>query len=235
VDQAVIREQALDGGIRHLILDRPPLNAFDPDQLEALLAALAGPAPRGLVISGANGAFSAGVDVKRMPSLGPDGVRQVVLGLNRLVAVLIAMPCPVVAAVTGHAIGAGLILALCADWRLGADGPGKLGLPEISAGLPYPDGPYAVVEAELAEPHRRRLVMGGASISMAQGVDVGVLDALLPAHDLIDAAAERARELGRFPAWAPVKAQARASLRAKLDAIAARPSDPVLDRLGLSA
>jgi len=142
-------------------LDRPPANALDPQVLEELDAAreeLVSSEPAAVVVSGREGFFSAGVDLKLVPTLDPDGQRAMVDGINRLVVGWYGFPRPVVAAVTGHAIAGGMVIALCADYRVCAS-EGKLGLTELRAGVPYPVGAIALVRAELPAPTARALAL----------------------------------------------------------------------------
>ena len=86
-----------------------------------------------------------------------------VSGINRMVLATYGMSCPVIAAVTGHAIAGGLVLALCADLRV-ASLEGRYGLTEVKVGVPYPQAAIGVVRAELATHAARSLVLGNRLI-----------------------------------------------------------------------
>lgn len=215
-----------------ITLDRAPLNALDADAIEALDHVLDGverdlPA-QGLVITGAHDVFSAGVNTKAARAASSDEIRRIVLGLNRICARLYGLPTATVAAVNGHAIGAGLILALACDWRIGAPGRGKLGLPEVSAGLPYPDGPWAIVEAELSQPHRRRMALDGGSIGPEAALALGLIDALADGDMIVERAIGRARQLAAFPAFASTKQRLKGAVHDHLVAIAISGQDRLL-------
>ena len=132
------------GDVALVRIDRPPANAMD---LEAAWRKVPGwwrssvPPIRAraavVVITGRDGFFSAGVDLKVAPQLDADGQRAMVTGINRLFGRWYGFPRPLVCAVNGHAIAGGLILALCGDHRVGAR-QGKLGVTELRAGIPYP-------------------------------------------------------------------------------------------------
>ena len=101
-------------------VDRPPANAINLELLDELVCTLEGLAadvPAAVVIAGRDRFFSAGVDLKAVPGYGPDEHRRMVTGINRMVLATYGMSCPVIAAVTGHAIAVGLVLALCAAAR----------------------------------------------------------------------------------------------------------------------
>ena len=154
-----------------------PANATNLELLDELVAALEGLAadvPAALVIAGCDRFFSAGVDLKAVPGYGPDEHRRMVSGINRLVLATYGMSCPVIAAVTGHAIAGGLVLALCADLRI-ASLEGRYGLTEVKVGVPYPQAAIGVVRAELAT-HAARSLCSAIGWSMdARRCDWGCL------------------------------------------------------------
>jgi enoyl-CoA hydratase len=191
-----------EGGVSVLAIDRPPANAMDVELLGELVSALASVAeepPSALVIAGRPGFFSAGVDLKAVPGYGPEEQRRMVDGINRMVLVGYGLPCPVVAAVTGHAIAGGLVLALCADLRI-ASTEGSYGLTEVKVGVPYPQAAIGVVQAELAPHAARRLVVGNELIDGQAGTRLGLFDEALPPADVLPRALETAARLGAMPA-----------------------------------
>src|SRR5689334_24910113 len=104
--------------VKVLRVDRPPANAMSLELLDELVDALeqlSTDVPRALVIAGRAGFFSAGVDLKAVPTYGPDEQRRMVTGVNRMVIATDGLSWPVIAAVAGHANARGIVLALCAD------------------------------------------------------------------------------------------------------------------------
>jgi enoyl-CoA hydratase len=191
-----------EAGVRILAVDRPPANAIDVDLLAELVAALefvAADPPSALVIAGRPGFFSAGVDLKAVPGYGPDEHREMVVGINRMVLTAYPLPFPVVAAVTGHAIAGGLVMALCADFRV-ASTEGRYGLTEIKVGVPYPQAALGVVRAELPAHAARQLALGNELIDGETAVRLGVFDEALPPDRVIPRAREMAARLGAMPA-----------------------------------
>jgi enoyl-CoA hydratase len=191
-----------EGGVSVLAIDRPPANAMDVGLLGELVSALASAAeepPSALVIAGRPGFFSAGVDLKAVPGYGPEEQREMVEGINRMVLTGYGLPCPVVGAVTGHAIAGGLVLALCADLRI-ASTEGSYGLTEVKVGVPYPQAAIGVVRAELAPHAARQLVVGNELIDGEQGTRLGLFDEAVPPADVIPRALETAARLGAMPA-----------------------------------
>ena len=98
-----------------------------------------------MILTGHGSVFSAGLDLKEIPRY--DGAQQnrMLARLNKVIHRLYAMPIPVVAAVNGHAIAGGLVLALACDWRVAAETGALFGLTEIRVGVPYPVSAGAVV------------------------------------------------------------------------------------------
>src|SRR3954454_24707662 len=150
------------GNVAVVRIDRPPANALDLDLLSEgheVREQLAEDGPGAVVLTGRDRFFSAGMDLKAAPAMSTSDQRNTVGGINRLFAGWYSFPRPVVAAVNGHAVAGGLILALCADRRVGAT-EGKLGLTELRAGLPYPLAAVSVVRSERPPPAARDI--GGA-------------------------------------------------------------------------
>jgi enoyl-CoA hydratase/carnithine racemase len=218
-------------GIVVVRIDRPPANALDRSLLaegHSCLEGLTANRPRAVVITGREGYFSAGVDLKLAPTLDRDGQREMVEGINRLFAGWYGYPGPVVCAVNGHAIAGGMILALCGDYRVGVTGEARFGLTELKVGAPYPAAALAVVRAELPAPAARRLVLGAGLVGPEAALELGVLDELGDG-DPLSRALEVAGELAEFPpaTYELVKAQ----LRGETIAAARRAlqTDPLLD------
>ena len=202
------------GDVALLRIDRPPANALDLELLEEGARAhdeLAAASPGAVVITGRDGFFSAGVDLKLAPTLDEEAQRRMVAGINRLFAGWYAFPRPVICAVNGHAIAGGLILALCGDQRVGAR-EGKLGLTEVVAGIPYPRAAIAIVRAELSAASARRLVLGGELVEPEDALRLGLVDELQDVQDVVPRALELAASRARLPreAHAHIKLQLRA-------------------------
>jgi enoyl-CoA hydratase len=201
------------GDVAVVRIDRPPANALDLDLLaegHEVRERLAREEPAAVVLIGRDRFFSAGLDLKEAPTLSPPQQRATVDGINRLFLGWYAFPRPVVAAVNGHAVAGGLILALCADHRVCAS-EGQLGLTELRAGLPYPLAAISVVRAELTPAAARRLVLGASLIDPPEALALGVVDELRPADEVLPRAVEVATEMATLPraTYSVVKRQLR--------------------------
>jgi enoyl-CoA hydratase len=218
------------GDVALVRIDRPPANALDLELLDEgkrLAAELAASDPGAVVVIGRDRFFSAGVDLKLAPTLDAAGQREMVVGINALFAAWYGFPRPVVAAVNGHAIAGGLILALCADYRVGAPA-GSFGLTELRAGIPYPSVAMAVVRAELTAGVARRLVLGAELVGPHAALELGLVDEL---HDrVLERGIEVAAELARLPrsAYPVVKRQLRGQVLERIEAMIGDEGDPTL-------
>jgi enoyl-CoA hydratase/carnithine racemase len=211
------------GDIAVLHIDRPPANAMDPELLDEgsrVLADLARDDPAAVVITGREGFFSAGLDLKVVPTLSPEEATGMVDGINRLFATAYTYPGPLVCAVTGHAIAGGFILAICGDHRVGST-EGKLGLTEVRAGVPYPAVAMAVVRAELAPAAARQLVLRAELFGPEVALELGVVDELAAPDQVLPRALEVAGELAALPrsTYRTVKAQFRRDAYAEIERV----------------
>jgi enoyl-CoA hydratase len=221
-----------DDGVVILTVDRPPANAMDTGLLRDVIEAVdqvAGDPPGALVMAGRPGFFSAGADLKLVPEYGPEEQRLMVEGINAMALGVYQLPCPVVGAITGHAIAGGLVLALCTDVRVASSG-GRYGLTEVKVGVPYPQAAIGVVAAELPPHAARVLALGNELVGAAECVRLGVFDELVEPDAVLPRALELAAGLAAFPreVYARTKRELRAETTARLRAAAAE--DPLLAR-----
>lgn len=221
-------------GIATLRLNRPPANALDLEFIIALGDAFTelenGKQPGALIITGTGRFFSAGLDLKAVPAYSADEQRALAHHLNRMVGRLYGLPLPVVAAVNGHSIAGGVIVALCCDYRIGATGDYKIGLTEARVGVPFPVGPMAVVESELSPPAARISVLLARNVTPAEALSHGLLDELQPAEQLLARATEIATEMAALPrsTYGRIKRQLRRAALARIDDAVSNQNEPVL-------
>jgi enoyl-CoA hydratase len=213
-----------------ITIDRPPANALNVELVEELAAAIEEVAmapPPALVVSGRPGFFSAGADLKAVPNHGPEERRRMVSGINRIVVASYGLTCPTVAAVTGHAIAGGMVLALGFDVRI-ASTEGRYGLTEIKVGVPYPQAAIRVVAAELAPHAARRLALGNQLTDSSECLRLGVFDEVVEPSQVVGRAVAIAGELAAMPA----DVYTRTKLDLRRDALAAMreaaEADPLL-------
>lgn len=211
-------------------LVRPPVNALSLEALAVLtdtfVALSKSPPSTGLVLASSAGHFSAGLDLKLFRS-GDDAARRAIaLAINPMIVALYGLPFPTVASIEGASLAGGLVLALGCDARLAADSGVKLGLAEVTAGVPFPLAALEVCRAELSAEARRQFFLHDKRVDGAEALRMGVVDAIYPAHALESEAITRVRTLAKGPAYAAIKRQLRAPTLALIEAGLAH-GDPV--------
>lgn len=218
-----------------LRLDRPPANAIDlalAVELESALAAIEADNQTGaLILTGAGNCFSAGLDLKLVPTYDAAQQEAMVIGVNRLFGRLYGLGIPTIAAVNGHAIAGGLILALGCDRRLGADGDYKLGLAEMKVGVPYPVAAMAIVQTELSGPVARTMVLTARNSTPGEAQSQGTLDELHAPGALLPRAIEVAREMAGLPrsVYGRIKRQLRGGALARIEDAIGNRNEPMLE------
>jgi len=225
-------ERTLHDSAWRITLARPPVNAADLELARALERELSEARDssdcRALVLAAGGRAFCGGIDTKALPAYDAATRDEFLRTITRTIAALYTLPKPVVAAVQGHALGAGLVLALACELRVAAAGEYQLGLAEISAGVPFPAGPMIVVKAELSRSLARKLVMTGDTFAPSHAHAAEIFDAIVAPEELLRAAHERALRGASQRAYAAVKEQLRREASEALR-IAANSRDPLLD------
>jgi enoyl-CoA hydratase len=216
-------ERELDDGILTLRLAHGKASAMDVELLDALSAELRGAADaRAVILTGAGTIFSAGVDLYRILDGGAEYVDRFVPLLSTFVRELFALPVPVVAAVNGHAIAGGGVMTLAADYRLMAEGAGRIGVPELLVGVPFPAAPLEVVRFAAPRHRIQALVYTGRTLPPHQALAEGLLDEVVAADALAARAREVAAQLAALPpeVFRATKQALRADALARMDAAA---------------
>ena len=192
-------------GVGTIRLDRPPMNALDTETQDGLRA-LADEASRrddvrAVVVYGGEKVFAAGADIKEMQRMDHAGMVVRSRALQESFTAVARIPKPVVAAITGYALGGGCELALCADFRIAADNA-KLGQPEILLGLiPGAGGTQRL--ARLIGPSKAKdLIFTGRMVKADEALALGLVDRLAPAAEVFTEAHAWAAKLAQGPAIA---------------------------------
>src|SRR6267378_2777041 len=182
-------------------------NAMGPAwlaRMEALLDEALAARARTLVITGYEAFFSAGLDLPALDALDEQAMGAFMSGFSRTMLRIFELPMPVVAAVNGHAIAGGCVLALQADFRIG--------LNEVQLGIGLPAVVLESLRAQVPPPSLLPIALEGRLFSPEEALSVGLLHELLPPDRLEQRAVARAMELGSLPgsAFAAVKRGLRA-------------------------
>jgi enoyl-CoA hydratase len=165
-----------------------------------------------MVLTGRAGFLSAGLNLKVLPMLEVPQLMQVLKAFGRVVSdELFMMPIPCVAAVSGHAIAAGAMLALACDVRVLAKGAFKFGLNEVPGGLPLPAFGVELMRLAAPPPHLTRLTMHGVMLTPEETLALGLCDELVDPGEVLPRALARADALAELPqsAYAATKLNVR--------------------------
>jgi enoyl-CoA hydratase len=203
-------------GVTIVRFDNAPVNALDLDLLEVIIGSMhsvAGP----VVITGAGRAFSAGVDLRALADGGTDYAGRFVAALSEAFLAIYDHPAPVVAAINGHAIAGGCVLAMCADVRLMSGG--TIGLTELAVGVPFPVAALEICRDAMGI-SAARAALQAKTIDADTALARGWIDAVVPKDELLTQALATARELGEYSpaAYAATKKQLHTPARAAIDA-----------------
>lgn len=193
----------LSGDIAVVTIDDGKANALSYEVIEALEAGLdrAAKDAKAVLIAGRAGMLSGGFDLKVMQS-GPEAMRDLVTTGAGFLLRVYTFEKPIVVACTGHAMAAGALLLLAADSRIGVDGPFKIGLPEVSIGMPLPIFGVELARTRLAAPFLERATAQAEVFSPEMALQVGYLDRLATPETLIDEATAHAGRLAKLGGFA---------------------------------
>jgi enoyl-CoA hydratase/carnithine racemase len=192
-------------------LNRPPMNAIDSRMQEELRDAArqvsADQAVRAVVVYGGEKVFAAGADVKEFAAMSHAQVMRDAERLSSSVDAVARIPKPVIAAVTGYALGGGCELALAADFRVSAE-DAKWGQPEILLGIIPGMGGTQRLPRLIGPAPAKDLIYSGRMIDAGEALGLGLVDTLVPAEDVYRTAVEMATAYANGPALALQAAKA---------------------------
>jgi enoyl-CoA hydratase/carnithine racemase len=218
-------------GVAVIALDRPPANAFSADLVAEAAEAFAGSGDaRAIVLTSTSPKiFSGGWDLPVVSRLPRAEMADFYEAYCDLVRQIFTHPAPIVAALPGHAIAGGMIVAAAADERFVAEGPARLGLSEVALGVPLPACCAELFRFVLGSRAMERLTASAENMDVPRALAIGLADRAVPPESLSDAAIERALALSRgsAPAYAETKRRARAETLDRFDE--SRRDDPFLD------
>ena len=197
----MIKRDQVSDSVTLVQFDHGRVSALDLEFLLALRAELAELADgdTALVLTGTGSAFSAGVDLYRILDGGADYVAQFIPALSGAFDDLFAYRRPVVAAVNGHAIAGGCVIAACADHRFMAEGRGRIGVPELLVGVAFPQVALAALRYATGDVGVADLVYSGGTHLPDEAQRRGLVDEVVPEAELLDRAIAKADRLAQIP------------------------------------
>ncbi|MFA6266439.1 MAG: enoyl-CoA hydratase/isomerase family protein [Pseudolabrys sp.] len=212
-------EMKLDGAVAVITMAHGKANALDLELCEALAVLMdelrATSDVRAIVLTGqTNGEsrmFSAGVDLKRLVAGGADYVRRFLPVLHRLYDSVFFHPKPVIAAINGHAIAGGAVLAACADRRVMAREAGRIGITELQVGVPLPALAFEIVRFAVPPRHLSEFALGAGTYATDEALTKGWTDEVVDGWELMVRAVRIAKLYAALSpeAFAQTKAQIR--------------------------
>ena len=208
-------------GIAVLTLMHGKANALDIELCEALAARfmeLRGSDAKAVVLTGQGKIFSAGVDLKRLSEGGADYIRKLLPVLHKLYDTVFYHPKPVVAAINGHAIAGGCVLACCADRRIMAREGGRIGVTESLVGVPFPALAFEILRFAVPPRHLPEFTLSGATYATDAALQRGWIDEIAKPGELIEDAIAVAQELALLSpaAFAQTKMQIRQAVTERM-------------------
>jgi enoyl-CoA hydratase len=188
------------GEVAVLRLENGKANSISPVFLERLQRLLGeiGDA-RAAVMIGQGSAFSAGLDLPALVGLDRPAMRSFILGFDEVMLRVFELAVPVVAAVNGHAVAGGCVLALQADVRIGADREARIGLNETQLGIGLPAVVLETLRAQVPGPSLAAVALEGRLVSPREALQLGLLHEVVPEAELLPRALARAAALAALP------------------------------------
>ncbi len=194
-------EQAEEDGIGVWRLNHGKVNALDLELCQKLGDAFSSANTyelRGIVLTGTGRTFCAGVDLFRVVRGGPEYVKLFLPALNRALEQVFTCQIPVIVAVNGHAIAGGCILACAADVKVAASGNGKIGIPELKVGVPFPAIALEIMRSA-APAYLSKLLTESGTHGMNEARMLGLVDKVVEPSALMDEALTQAKRLSSIP------------------------------------
>lgn len=197
-------ELVVEGGVAVLTLDRPKVNAYDLDLMENIREAVdradRDPAVGVLLLRSALPTiFCVGADISAWGGNDTSANRRLVAAARGVATAIGESDTVVIAAINGHALGGGLELAMACDLRFAAEGDYKIGLPEVRLGLMPGNGGTQRLLRLVGPSIALELIASGDHISPARAAEIGLVNRLVPAEDLVDEARRFASRLADGP------------------------------------
>ena len=186
-----------DGNISTIIIDDGKANVFSAQMSRDVNECLDEVAIEEgcLIITGREGMFSAGLDLKTIQSGDIELIQEMSINAFKLLARIFSFPRPVIAACSGHGIALGTFLLCCCDYRIGVKGDFMIGANEMRTNMVIPDPILELIKFRVSQSHKYRAVLGAEMYSLDKAIEAGLMDEIVPAETLMDTANEKAKDL----------------------------------------
>jgi len=189
-------------GIIDIQMNRPPVNALNLELVEALhqeIDSHTNNGAKGLMLSGREGIYSAGLDVKKLLVMNADEISLFFKLFWGLMAKISKSPIPIAAAITGHSPAGGAVLANFCDYRVAAKGNFKIGMNEVFVGLEVPKVIYRGFARHVGEKHATNLMVLGKLMHFDYAHEIGFIDELVDPDEVKSKTFEWLKSLTQLP------------------------------------
>jgi enoyl-CoA hydratase len=188
------------GSVALLRMESGKVNAIGPAFLAEFGRLLDGVGDAGAaVLTGQGSTFSAGLDLPALIDLDQAGMRAFMQQFNALMLRIFELPIPLVAAINGHAIAGGCVLALQADLRLVADRDARIGLNEAQLGIGLPAAVLETLRCQVPASSLSPIAIEGRLFSPREALQLGLVHEVVPEAELLEKALQRAQALAQLP------------------------------------
>ena len=186
-----------DGNISTITLDDGKANVFSSKMSQDINQCLDEVATEEgcLIITGKEGMFSAGLDLKTIQSGDTDKILEMSTAAFKLLARIFSFPRPVIAACSGHGIALGTFLLCCCDYRVGVKGDFMIGANEMRTNMVIPDPILELIKFRVAQSHKYRAILGAEMYSIDKALEAGLLDEIVSPDELAKTVNEKAKDL----------------------------------------
>ena len=186
-----------DGNISTITLDDGKANVFSSKMSQDINQCLDEVATEEgcLIITGKEGMFSAGLDLKTIQSGDTDKIIEMSTAAFKLLARIFSFPRPVIAACSGHGIALGTFLLCCCDYRIGVKGDFMIGANEMRTNMVIPDPILELIKFRVSQSHKYRAILGAEMYSIDKALEAGLLDEIVSPEDLAKTVNEKAKDL----------------------------------------
>lgn len=211
----------LNNDILTIQLNRGKVNAINTlmvcELINAIEIAQSEAGVRAVILTGREGCFTAGLDLKDLVMLDEEGVEYFWRSFHKLILNLVRLDKPVLSAISGHSPAGGCVLAICSDFRIMLDGDFTIGLNELAVGIPVPALIYELMSVWVGRRHAYQNLMTAKLLTPTEALEQGLVDELVTMDELDSRARRRIEAVLNFPEhqWSMTKR----NLRFKLDAV----------------
>jgi enoyl-CoA hydratase/carnithine racemase len=187
-------------GVAVVRMDRPPMNALNLQmqrELQEAATEISGDESiRAAIVYGGPKVFAAGADIKEMVDMSHTDMVYAAQSLHQAFYSIASIPQPTIAAINGYALGGGCEVALCCDLRIAAE-DATLGLPEVTLGIIPGAGGTQRLPRLIGASRAKDLILTGRFVRAPEAADIGLVNRVVPADSVLDAAREYAERLAR--------------------------------------